>query len=713
MRHRIHFPVIFAFFGLGCAAIAGFASEPLTVTSPDGNVAISFQLKSNPQPYLSGERAYYRVTYKGQQILADSPLGLDFKNAKALDKDFVVIGSDMQSQESTWENPLGAKRKVPDHYNQLTVSLRERTAPSRRLDLIFRAYNEGVAFRYFLPQQDSLNPFIISAENTGFYFNQDASAFALRLNSFVTPYEAHFDPIELEQIKPESIIGLPLLVNIPHGPWVALLEADLTDYAGMYVGGVAGAPNALMSKLAPVPSYDLFNIGPYVDMVRKENDLGITGRLAREKLLLSPPGKGEQLLPAPGTWALGPGSEDIVVGTTPKSTPWRVLLMSPQAGGLIENNYLILDLSRPSVLADTSWIEPGKAAWDWWSGRLAKNVDFKPGMNTATMIHYIDFAAEHHIEYMLIDGNWSPFNDITRTIPEIDMPAIMGHAKSKGVKILLWALWTAVREQVDVAFSLYEKWGVAGVKIDFMDRDDQEMVNWYEDILSKAAEHHLVVDYHGAFKPTGLRRTYPNLLNREGVFGLEQNKAGNGETPEHDVTLPFTRMLAGPLDFTPGSFHNATREQFKPRNIEPSSQGTRAHQLALYVIYEMPLAMLADYPEAYEGAPEFEFIDKVPTVWDDTKVLNGDPAKFVTIARQSGDKWYVGSITNWDARDIDLRLNFLGKGKYQIEIFADGPDADKVATQVSANKKMVTADSTLKLHLAPGGGWAAILAPAK
>jgi alpha-glucosidase len=709
MFRRICLAIILA-LGMACSAtVPGFASGPLTVTSPDGNIAISFELKSKPQPYLSGERAYYRVSYKGRQVLGDSPLGLDFRGARALDQDFALVGSDLQSQESTWENPLGAKRHVPDHYNQLTVSLVERHPPARRLDLIFRAYNEGAAFRYFLPKQDGLDLLVMSAENTGFYFNQDASAYALRLNCFNTAYEGHFEHVHLDQIKPESIVGLPLLVQIPHGPWVGLLEADLTDYAGMYVGGVAGAPNALVSKLAPVPSYDPASMGTYVDAVRLEDELGSTVGLVQQKLLLSPPGKGQQLFPPLASWGYGPGSEDIVVGKTPKATPWRVLLINSRPGGLIESNYVILNLSHPSVLPDTSWIQPGKATWDWWSGRLAKNVNFTPGMNTATMMHYIDFAAEHHIEYMLIDSNWSPFNDITRTVPEIEMPAIIAHARSKGVKVLLWMMWTAVREQVDVAFPLYEKWGVAGVKIDFMDRDDQEMVNWYEEIARKAAEHHLVVDFHGAFKPTGLRRTYPNVLIREGVMGLEYNKAGYLATPEHAVTLPFTRMLAGPLDYTPGSFHNATRDQFKPRTIEPSSQGTRAQQLAMYVVYEMPLAMLADYPEAYEGQPEFEFIEKVPTVWDDTKVLNGEPAQYVTIARQHGDAWYIGSMTNWDARDLEIPLSFLGQGKYQAHIFADGPDADKTPTSVSVSKKIVSGSDTLKVHLAPGGGWAAIL----
>jgi alpha-glucosidase len=703
--------MIVSLAGLFWGTVPGFASGPLSLASPDGNIVVTFELKAKPQPYLPGERAYYRVSYKGKQVLDDSPLGLDFKGAKALDQNFEIVGTDRKSEDSTWENPLGAKRKVPDHYNQLTVSLRERQEPTRRLDLIFRAYNEGVAFRYSLPKQENMDVFVISAESTGFYFNQPASAFALRLDSFTTPYEAHFDRVSLDQIKPESIVGLPLVVEIPQGPWVALLEADLLDYAGMYVRGVAGSPHALVAQLSPVPSYDPSAMGTYVDAVHVESELENSARLVMQKLLLSPPGKGQRLLPPPSSWGPGPGSEDVVVAKAPKATPWRVLLISPRAGGLIEHNYLVLNLSTPSVLPATSWIKPGKAAWDWWSGRLAKNVPFQPGMNTATMLHYIDFAAQHHIEYMLIDGNWSPFTDITRSIPELDLPTILAHARHKGVKVLLWMLWTAVREQADVAFPLYEKWGVAGVKIDFMNRDDQEMVNFYEEMARKAAEHHLVVDFHGAFKATGLRRTYPNVLNREGVMGLEYNKAGYMATPAHEVTIAFTRMLAGPMDYTPGSFHNATRDEFKPRGIEPMSQGTRARQLALYVVYEMPLAMVSDYPEAYEGRPEFEFIEQVPTVWDDTKVLGGEPPDYVTIARQHGETWYIGSITNWDARDLEIPLSFLPPGRFQARIFADGADADKHPTSVSLSTKPVEKGTSLKVHLAPGGGVAVILTP--
>jgi alpha-glucosidase len=642
---------------------AVLAAEPLTVTSPDGNLAISFELKTNPQPYLPGERPYYRVAYRGAPILVDSPLGLDFLGARALDREFEIVGTDRQSHDSTWENAFGTKRQVRDHYNELTVSLRERQAPGRRVDLVFRAYDEGVAFRYFLPKQEALEKFTLASENTGFYFARAAFAYALNLGRFNTNNEGEYRRISLNEIKPASIINLPLLVEVPGGPWVALLEADLTDYAGMYAGGDPVVANALISKLSPLPSR----------------------------------------------------MDQVVVGTTPKATPWRVLLVSPRPGGLIESNYLILNLSVPCALADASWIKPGKAAWDWWSGSFAHDVNFKPGMNTATMKHYVDFAAAHRLEYMLVDAGWYPEKDYTHPVsilkylPEVNVPEIIAHAKQKGVKVILWVFWGALDKQMDEALALYAKWGASGIKVDFMDRDDQEMVNFYERCVRKAAEHHMIVDFHGAYKPTGLRRTYPNLLTREGVMGLEYSKWSDRVTPEYDVTIPFTRMLAGPMDFTPGAFRNAARGQFKAQDIEPMSQGTRAHQLAMYVVFESPLVMVSDYPEAYQNQPGLEFIEKVPTVWDDTKVLNGEPAKYVTIARRIGNNWYLGSMTNWDARDFEIPLDFLGRGDYEAQVFADGPDADKVATSLSFTKKRVTASDKLNVHLAPGGGVAVII----
>jgi alpha-glucosidase len=664
--------ILLAVGGSSVAFGGGVASQPLTVTSPDGNISVAFELKTNPQPYLPGERAYYRVSYRGKPVLADSPLGLDFKGARALDRDFAIVGTNRQRHDEAWQNPFGAQRNVRDHYNQLTISLRERSSPGRRVDLIFRAYDESAAFRYFLPKQEAVERFTLAAENTGFYFPRDVFAYALNLGSFTTPYEAEYPRVSLDQIKPTSIVGLPLLVEMPQGPWVALLEADLKDYAGMYVGGVLGTPNALMTKLSPLP-----------------------GR-----------------------------ADEAVTASAPKATPWRVLLINPRPGGLIESNYLVLNLSEPCAVADTSWIHPGKVTFPWWSGFLGGQGEFQHNVNTATFKHYIDFASNHHLEYIEISDYWywskadadhsifsSPEDDITRSARQVDLPDVLAYAKQRGVMGLLWVDWEPLYKQLDAAFPLYEKWGAAGVKVDMMNRDDQEMVNFYERVARKAAEHHLVVYFHGAYKPTGLRRTYPNVLNREGVMGMEYDKVTSRVTPEHDVTLPFTRMLAGPLDYTPGSFHNVTRDQFKPRFVEPMSQGTRAHQLAMYVVYETPLAMVSDYPEAFQNQPEFEFIEKVPTVWDETRVLGGEPARYVTVARRHGRNWYVGAMTNWDARDCEVPLDFLGQGEYAAKIFADGPDAARLATSVNMSTSRVKAGGKLNVHLAPGGGMAVILEP--
>jgi alpha-glucosidase len=681
-RRILVFISFLLFLALVCIApVVCSASTAYEVASPDGNLTIALELKTNPQPYLPGSRAYYHVSYKGKPILIDSPLGLDFFKGKALDQDFEVVNTSREAHDSVWQNHFGSKLEVRDHFNQLTVSLRERQSPNRHLDLIFRAYDEGVAFRYFLPQQEALKQFVLSAENTGFYLAENATTYALNIRSYVSPYEADYPETPLDQIKPTSVVPLPLLIHLHEGPWAALLEADLTDYAGMYVGGVQGIPNALMSKLSPLPDH----------------------------------------------------SDEAVIASSPKATPWRVLLLNPRPGGLIESKSLILNLNPPCTF-DTSWIHPGKVTFPWWSGFLGGNGEFNHDVNTGMYKHYIDFAGKNGIPYIEVSDYWYVFkgdwhqgvthtteDDVTRASPAVDIADVLQYGKQHGVGELLWVEWKALQRQIDTAFPLYEKWGAAGVKVDLMDHDNQEMVNYYAEVARKAAEHHLLVDFHGAYKPTGMQRTYPNVLNEEGVMGMEHDKLGGllqdvwagHVTPEHDVTLPFTRMLAGPMDYTPGSFRNATRNQFKVQWLKPMSEGTRAHQLAMYAVYEMPLAMVSDYPEAYEGQPEFEFIEKVPTAWDDTKVLNGEPGKFITIARRNGANWYLGSMTNWDTRELKIPLDFLGQGAYEAKIFADGPDADREATSVSISKKIITSGDQLDLHLAPGGGAAVIFTPVK
>jgi alpha-glucosidase len=654
---------------MGSAAIQA-KSQTLSVSSPNGNIAVRFELKSLSTPYKSGERPYYRVSYEGRPILADSPLGLRFAGAPPLDHGFAISSSATASHDSPWQDRINDNRTVRDHYNQLMIHLQERAAPHRRMDLIFRAYDSGIAFRYFLPRQQALGNFTLTEEDTGFYFVRKASAFALNLGSFTTAYEGEFNRVDVAQIHPSSIVGLPLLVHVPDGPWLALTEADLEDYAGMYVGGAAGIPNGLASKLAPLPGH--------------------------------------------------PG--EAVISATPKSTPWRVVMINSSPGGLIDTTEdLVLDLSPPCALQNTSWIEPGKTAWDWWSGDYDTDVNFKPGMNTPTLEHYIQFAADHHLPYMLIDAGWARHStqgnfesaDITHWNSHVDLPQILAFAKARGVKVILWMHWKSVQKQMNVAFPLFHQWGVAGIKVDFMNSDSQPMVNFYYRVARTAARYHLVVDFHGAFKPTGMRRTYPNQLTREGVMGMEYSKSTYRCTPYHDVILPFTRMLAGPMDYTPGCFNNATKAQFKPHNVDPMCQGTRAHQLAMYAVFFSPLQMLSDYPEIYDHSPGMTFLDQVPTVWDETRVVNGEPGEYVTIARKKANRWYLGSMTNWTPRELDIPLQFLGAGKYHAQIFADGPDAAENAKSLKISSRLVSAQDHLKAELAPGGGLAVIFTPAR
>jgi len=469
-------------------------------------------------------------------------------------------------------------------------------------------------------------------------------------------------------IHRDWLIALPLLAEVPGTGWVAVTEADIENYAGMYLRK-GEARNGLRAELSP----------------RIDN-------------------------------------KTIAVETdAPVTTPWRVLMIGDEPGRLVESN-IVLNLNPPSKIADTSWIKAGKSAWDWWSGEAAPSVSFKTGMNTATMKHYIDFASASRFPYMLIDAGWALANrksptdyaavaDITKIDPQIDMPELLRYAKEKNVRIWLWSHWSSVDKYMEQAFPLFEQWGIAGVKIDFMDRDDQQMTAWYRHVAELAAQHHLMIDFHGAFKPDGLRRTWPNVVTREGVMGKEYLKWSGRTTPVHNATLPFTRMLAGPLDYTPGAFGNVTRAEFEARDKEPMAPNTRAHELALYVVLESPLMMVSDFPEHYAGQHDFEFIKQVPVTWDEVRVLGGRPMENITVARRSGKDWYVGSITNWDARTVKVPLSFLGEGKYTAEIYADAADAGTHATHTEFTKQAVDRGTVLDVKMAPGGGNAVWIHP--
>lgn len=641
--------------------------EPVKLSSPNGQLEITFAVNQANAPS-------YSVSYNRRLIIAPSSLGLVLRQGGLLSQGIRVTNVERRLHDETYNLVVGKTRSGRDHYRELIVSLQEQSAPRRKLQLIFRAYDDGAAFRYLLPVQSGLSEAEIIDEKSEFRFPSDYAAWALRLRTFHSNYEKEFDRINVSAIKPGAITGLPLTMQDERGTTLAIAEANLKNYAGMYLQGLEGTPHALITRLSPTG-----------------------GELVEGAVRVRAP--------------------------LPLRSPWRVLMVGDAPGKLIEST-LILNLNDPNAIKDSSWIKAGKTAWDWWSGQIAKNVDFKTGMNNATMRHYIDFAHEFELEYMLIDAGWYTSKpsygegadttaDITKSIPEIDLPALVAYARARGVGIILWLHWIPARDQMDKAFPFYERLGIKGVKVDFMDRDDQEMVGFYHRILKTAAEHHLLVDLHGAYKPTGLIRTYPNYMTQEGVLGAEYNKWTRRITATHNVTLPFTRMLTGPMDYTPGGFGNVTPEQFKPQETQPVVQTSRAHGLAMYVVYDSPLQMVSDYPEAYRGQPGAEFLKVVPASWDETRVLDGKIGEFITVARRRGKGWYIGAMTNEQRRTLQLPLKFLGTGKYRMTVFTDGADAANDPKQIATSTKIVTAGDSLMMHLAPSGGYAAYLQPLK
>ena len=658
--------------GLGVSCFAQGTEVPrLKVTSPNGELVFILGDAKASQALNPGVNDLrYAVDFHGKWLMDESVLGLKLAGQSPLGPGMLQSHVQTGRRDDTYTLPVGKTSTVRDHYNSAVADFAD--GRGRKMSIEVRVYDDGIAFRYAVPDQPLVHDVRIEHELTQFNYAKDATLYPLILDGFQTPYEDEYQVRQVSGLHRDWLIGLPLLGQVPRVGWIAVTEADIENYAGMYVR--KDDPRfAVHAELSPRLDH------PDID----------------------------------------------VETTAPFKTPWRVLMVGDTPGSLIESN-IILDLNPPSKIEDTSWIKPGKSAWDWWSGEAAPSMvaaGLKPGMNTATMKHYIDFASASGFPYMLIDAGWAKANrngphdyaavaDITQTTPEIDMPELLRYAKEKNVRIWLWSHWTSVDKYMDQAFPLFEKWGIAGVKIDFMNRDDQQMVAWYRHVVELASQHHLMIDFHGAFKPDGLRRTYPNLITREGVMGKEYLKWSARTTPVHNTTLPFTRMLAGPLDYTPGAFGNVTRAQFEPRDKEPMAPNTRAHELALYVVLESPLMMVSDYPEHYEGQHDFEFIKQVPVTWDEVRVLNGQPMEYITVARRSGRDWFVGSITNWDELTVQVPLSFLGEGKYTAEIYADAPDAGTEATHTTFTKQEVDRSTVLDVKMAPGGGNAIWIHPA-
>jgi alpha-glucosidase len=666
---------LLALLAVGTSTAQSKDKVPVTVTSPNGQVALQLFDAETPSTdgvqlaagALSASDLRYSVDFHGRRMMQSARLGLELVGQPALGPGMRLLTAQPESADESYTIPVGKTSTVRDHYNGVRADFEDATG--RKLTVEVRAFDDGVAFRYLVPEQPALNQVHIANELTEFTFVKDATTYPLILDGYQSSWEDEYQRRNIGGLHPDWLIGLPLLAEEPGLGWVAITEANIDKYAGMYVRKDSHSGRLTIKA----------DLSPHI------NEAGVS---------------------VPGL---------AVDTTTPFQTPWRVLMIADEPGRLIESN-MVLNLNPPTKIADTSWIQAGKSAWDWWSGRAAPSVSFKTGMNTATMKHYIDFASASGFPYMLIDASWEvdppgsglwnfhTLSDITRVTPEVDMPELLRYAKEKNVKIWLWAHWTSVNKYMDQAFPLFEKWGVAGVKIDFMNRDDQWMVDFNHRVVESAAQHHLMIDFHGSYKPDGMSRTYPNLMTREGVMGKEFLKWSARTSPLQNVTYPFTRMLAGPMDYTPGAFGNSNREDFVPQNIMPMGLGTRAQELALFVVFESPFEMVADYPEHYAGQKEFDFIKRVPATWDETRSIGGRPMEWVSLARRSGNDWYIGSLTNWDERDIKIPLTFLGEGKYVAEIYADAPDSAVQATHTTLSDSTVDRTTVLNVHMVSGGG---------
>jgi alpha-glucosidase len=608
-----------------------------------------------------GSQIIFSVYFNGKPVIANSEIRFVFKQAPPIGNDMIVLKTSSKVINETWTPVLKRTSTIKNNCRELTLQLQEKNFPRRMMNLVFRAFDDGVAFRSEFIGSGNNHDYVITDELVTFNFTADHTCWAANHGNYRSSQENEYFKRNLSDITDQMVIGLPMTVKVADDCYAAITEANITDYAGMYLKqGNSKNEFSVRSNLAPLP------------------DQPETGDKVRFKF--------------------------------PHKTPWRVIMLGDSPGKLIESE-IVMNLNEPCAIADPSWIKPGICAWDhWWSGEVK--------VDNETIKKYIDLASEMGWPYQLIDWQWygqfnNPEADITKVAPQLDMPGILAYAKSKNVKCWVWLYYTDVnRADFDKACTLYESWGISGVKIDFMDSDDQEMVNWYHRIVKTAAKHHLMVDFHGAYKPDGFRRTYPNLVTREGVLGNEYNKWSLRITPEHMTTLPFTRMLAGPMDFTPGGFLNRTPEKFK--NGTPAQVlGTRALQLAQFVVYDSPFQVACDHPDSYKGQEGTDFLKKVKTMWDDTKILNGQIGEYITSARRSGNEWFIGSMTNSETRTLEIKLDFLDAGKYKMIAFEDAPDAAINAEDVMRTTRTVVKGDVIKMRMAPGGGYAAWLEPVK
>ncbi|GHT41164.1 alpha-glucosidase [Planctomycetales bacterium] len=639
------------------ASIPLSAQETVRLSSPDGNIGFTFRLAETP---------VYNVTFKEKVLVGDSPLTLEFDDGQ-FGKNLTLGKTVFRTGDETYDLVVGKAKHVHSHYKEVLLPLKEQNAPFREVRIVVRAFDDGIAFRYEFPEQSGKSSFILYDENTTFNLSGNPLVLTTFKSNYVPSRGGIFTRLRLDEIKPgrrDKLMEMPVLFEYPEEKvYLSITEANLVDYAGLWLS--------------------------------KEDNGLLRGKLS--------PYRGQPQVK--------------VKAALPHKSPWRVLMISDRMGALIESN-ILTNLAAPCKVEDTSWLKPGKTTWMWWNGDYVPDYIREPGNNFQTHQYYIDWCADNKIQYHSVigyaDKPWytddggeaspGPNFDITKPVKTIDMKKICDYAKSKGVGIMVWVHCNVLYAKLDEAFALFEQWGVKGMMIDFMDRDDQEMIRMQEEFLAKAAKHHLYVQFHGASKPSGIHRTYPNEFTREAGINHEFYKDHNIVNADHDLKMPFTQLLAGTCDYHLGGFRAVPQSEFKMHWTLPFVTSTRCHMLAMYVVLESYLHMAVDAPPRYEGQVGFEWIQKVPTVWDETRVPNAEVEEYVTIARKKDNEWWAGTINNHEARNIKVPLDFLDEGDYTAEIYTDAPDVDTNPNHLVKQIKTVSKKDVLDLSLAANGG---------
>ncbi|HQE33940.1 MAG TPA: glycoside hydrolase family 97 protein [Flavobacterium alvei] len=641
----------------------GQKKQDFVLTSPNGKIQVTIAIT---------DIITWTILHQKEVVLTPSTMSLTLDKNEVLGQNSVLLNSKREKVNTSFESPFYKKSAIKNQYNLLLLNFKN------DFSIEYRAFDDGVAYRFITKKKKDIT---VKSEEVSLNFDQDYSTLMPYVRDlrnpkdpYISSFESHYENKKISEFAKDTLAFLPFLIDYKNHKKAVFLEANLEDYPGLFVTHNK-TKTGFEARFSNYP------------LQEKNGGFNFLNKLITQR------------------------ANYLVVTKGSRNFPWRIMVISENDKDLA-NNDMVQKLSEPSKIKDISWIKPGKVAWDWWNDWNIYNVSFQAGINTETYKYYIDFASKNKVEYIVLDEGWSVETNIMEHNPKVDLNALIAYGKEKNVDIILWSSWMALHENTKAIFKNYANLGVKGFKVDFLDRDDAKMVNSVYEIAQKAADYKLLLDFHGMYKPTGIQRTFPNILNFEGVKGMENNKwTPNDDVPTYDCSIPFIRMMAGPMDYTPGAMRNATKSEFKPSHSNPVSQGTRCHQLALYTIFEAPLQMMADSPTAYMKEQEStDFIAKIPTVFDETVALYGEVGKYIAIARKKESKWYLGAITNWNARDITIDFSFLEKGKqFEAEIFSDGLNADKAAQDYK--KEIVTVNSSTKLtyHLASGGGLSGII----